>query len=380
MTEMQPLTWFIERHYAFLPPHQQRRILSAFAGFVRGLHEAGRYMCQPGLEDFSIQMKAESWEFDFTGDFVSQKNPLSFTQRCEILASLVAVRYNTVSRGLVLRFLQCYLGGSLRSELLSAVRSAALKLAGRNWTDETALCLKTGSRFDVFRSGRFKVYRAATEEARELVTELLPDPDRALKAGERLPGRGNACVTVKIYHRGRYYVLKRYNCRGWRYQFRHVLRSARAVRAWTASWGFLARGIDIPKPVACLEERTLRLLGRSYILSEFATGASTLSRYWTEIDDADRKSLLVRCAILYGRLHRSGAIHGDSNWDNILVSNQGRNIQLIDMDCSRIYRVPRRKKNDRDIGHFFRDLGRFAPGNADSRRLFERIWRKWADN
>jgi len=253
----------------------------------------------------------------------------------------------------------------------------SLKCDIYHWNKTAAKCLGDNDRFVVERLNGFRVFRQRTAVADRLVNALLPDPDRILDGGEVLPGRGNSCRLAKVEIDGTNYVLKRYNRRGWVYSLRHVIRRSRALRTWLAAWSFLARGVRVAEPVICLEERSCRLLGRSYVLMEYLEDTERLTTLWERLTPEYKRSLIAQAASLFGRLHRSGCIHGDTNWDNILMrqNENGYGFLLVDLDCTRVFTRVIVEKSERDIKHFLRDLDRLEPADGELHKLFVDHWR-----
>jgi len=248
----------------------------------------------------------------------------------------------------------------------------------RLWNKTAAESLRDNERYSVGRVNGFQIFRQRTPLAEKLLTALLPDPDRLLEGGDLLPGRGNRCRIARVVVAGKSYVLKRYDRRNWVYSFRHVFRKSRALRTWLAAWNFLARGVPVPEPLVCLEERTCRFLGRSYLLSECLEGKKPLSVLWPELTSDHKNILIMQAARVLGSVHRSGCIHGDTNWDNILVRQEGSefDFSLVDFDCSRIFQRMKPEKSLRDIGHFLRDLDRLESVSDEFRHRFVNLWQK----
>lgn len=246
-----------------------------------------------------------------------------------------------------------------------------------NWNKAAAKCLSSNDRYVVERWNDFRVFRQRTADAERLTKALFPNPDRILESGEVLPGRGNSCCLAKVKIADTTYVLKRYNRRGWVYSLRHVIRRSRAQRTWLAAWNFLVRGFRVAEPLLCLEERSYRLLGRSYVLMEYLENTERLTTLWERLTPENKRSLVEQAASLFGRLHQSGCIHGDTNWDNILMRQDGSGFDflLVDLDCTRIFSRVMAEKAERDIGHFLRDLDRLEPSHGELHTYFVECWR-----
>jgi len=222
---------------------------------------------------------------------------------------------------------------------------------------EAQSVLRTGERH-----GAFVVYRDPSQVDDGFLSALLPDPDRLFEAGQAIQSPWQSAATDKtiVEIRGKSYFLKRYNCLGSRYRLKSIVRTSRALKSWWAGWKFLELGLPTPRPVACLEERRFRLLGRSYILFDYWGDSWSLLDLWSELSDVQRAQLLSVLGKELGKMHRQGVLHGDSNWRNILVSRVGTDVKisLIDLDGSRFLRKLSRERAMRDLAHFLRDLSR----------------------
>jgi len=209
---------------------------------------------------------------------------------------------------------------------------------------------------------------------------LMPDPDTSLESAIIFkPGSRTHAGMVTL--EGKKYFLKRYNCRGFVYRLQNAFRRSRAVRTWWVTWEFVDRGVPVPKPLLCLEERRFRLLGRSYILMEFAENADPLVAVWPTLEAEERRSLLRKVGETLGRMHRSACLHGDLKWSNILVrrSEGGEwDVCLVDTDGSCVTSRPRVDKIQKDMRRFLRDLG--AAASQDEQAIFRECWQSYTGN
>lgn len=234
---------------------------------------------------------------------------------------------------------------------------------------------KTDPFVQEYRCG-FRIIRPQSGSSEEALAELLPNPDRIFEQAEIFkPGSRTHAGLVTLD--GRRYFLKRYNCRGLIYRVQNAFRRSRAVRTWAATWGFVKRGLPVPQPLLCLEERSYRLLGRSYILMEFAAGKDRLVDILPKLDARSRHDLLGQLGTLLGGMHRLGCLHGDLKWSNILVGPNekgNREVCLVDLDGSRILRTPNRRRGLRDLRRFRQDLETHT--SSEEQEYFFRIWQK----
>jgi tRNA A-37 threonylcarbamoyl transferase component Bud32 len=373
---------FLPEDIAGLPFSRKGFFLTELAVWIRGSHDAGRFFLGRGTEAVRFRWNgSDGLEFERICKNRSLRFSLCPRKKIRDLAAFYAQSCHRISRADRFRFLKAYAGRGLRSKELRSlareIEKAAQPQISSDLKRQENACWKNNLDFRVGVVGRFVVRRRASEEAAALASALLPDPERLLAGGERLPGRGSNCLTVKIRFGGRTYVIKRYAARDWVYKLKHAFCRPRGVRVWGASWGILARGVSIPVPILCLEERKTCFPGGSYLVFEYLPDSQTLTSTWPEAGERRKKELLAKLAISLGKLHRLKTVHGDTNWDNVLVGEDGH-LALIDLDCSRSFRRIGPKRKEKDIQHVFRDLYRLEKRAGEFEEFFRRAWRKWA--
>jgi tRNA A-37 threonylcarbamoyl transferase component Bud32 len=227
------------------------------------------------------------------------------------------------------------------------------------------------------RRGKFVIYHDLSSVHVGLISALLPDPDSLFAAGQAIESPWQSAATDKtvVSIGGRNFFFKRYNCLGGGYRLKNIFRNSRALKSWRAGWKFLDMGLPTPRPIACLEERHFRFLGRSYLLLEFLEDSRCLLDLWGDLPDNQRSQLLSLIGTNIGNMHRQGVLHGDLNWRNFLVSSAGekREVFLVDLDGCRFLKSLSRKRAIRDLAHFLRDLNRNGASESD-RALFLGTW------
>jgi len=252
----------------------------------------------------------------------------------------------------------------------------SLSSAIRNWHREARQSLGCNAKFVREERQGFLVLRQRTPAAEAALAFLLPDPDQAFHNARILkPGSRTHVGFVEIAGVG--YVLKRYNCRGWSYRIRNIFRCSRAVRTWLVSWQYLVRGIPVPEPILCLEERHFRLLGRSYILMEFAENAISLRERWKQLTEKEKVCFGEFFGTLLGTLHRSGMRHGDLKWDNIMVGKMPtlETVRLVDLDGSTASAGCNFSRARKEFNRFLREMDRAGGGVYLRSRVIE-AWQK----
>jgi tRNA A-37 threonylcarbamoyl transferase component Bud32 len=242
---------------------------------------------------------------------------------------------------------------------LASATPANLSAALRDWHRQALQCFGNNGKFVSEQRTGFRVFRQRTPEAEAALQFLLPNPDQVFVDAHILkPGSRTHAGVVEIG--GAKYVLKRYNCRGWGYRIGNAFRRSRAVRTWLVNWEYLVRGVPVPEPLLCLEERRCRLLERSYILMEYVENTCSLRDRWGQLDAAEK----VRCGEFFGdllgKMHRLGMLHGDLKWDNILVGEEPSlaTVRLVDLDGSSAVLRYSRERAQKDFARFLKDLAK----------------------
>jgi len=372
----------MRRDYPALPCREKFRLVEEFAVFIKGLHDTG-------VSHADLHIGNILWAPERAGghrfvlldtDRVTMKNrPLSKRQRTANLALLLGNLWTLVSRSQRFRFLRVY-GICLDRQgrqFVSELEAKALKHSSRVWQKKAQRCLHTNSRFGKEKRNGFTVLFSKRAGIEDLLDGLLADPDRLLDEGQIFKA-GNTVRAARIELNGKSYFLKRFNCKGFGYRLKNAFRRSRAVRSWLVSWGFRHRSLPVPEPLICLEERRLRLLGRSYILFEFIEQTESLAKIWPQLDAAARRGLLTRLALLLGRLHLFGGLHGDLKWSNILVCGQtDKELYLIDLDGSKIVGPGKHRAKSKDLERFLVDLIQAQPDDNNI-AFFLKCWERWS--
>jgi hypothetical protein len=376
------LATFLRAEWPALAFGEKRQLVQSLAAHLAGAHHAGRGVRNWSAAMLRIQRRPSDWRVLSHGR--SRTLPRLGRERAQMgeLAYLYADLLPQVGRAWSLRFLNDYLqspGRDVRRRWLAAVEKRALGIARRRWRRQTRLAFGDGREFIRETRGAFRIYRRH-DVPPDALAALVADADGVLGMGETLFGRGHDCLTTRVVIAGQPYLLKRYECRGLWNRFRHLFRRSRGLRYWLAARAFQLRGVPLPQPCLCLEERRLRILLRSYTLTEFFEGSARLSDVYQSETEAWRRDILVRLAMVFGRLHRFGGIHGDTNWDNILIRPQGNDVTvtLVDLDGSCILPWPFPGRMVKDIWHFIRDMRRRGGDRPEEIEFFLRCWSRWS--
>jgi hypothetical protein len=366
---------FFRHHYPVLPSREKWRFLLAFARFLRKTHDAGVVVIGALELDLMVAIEQEQIRFCLSGSqpLALHHRPLKKHHRFKVFGALLSASFGKTTRSERFRFLKAYLN---TARLDGRLDRTAQREAKRHWHRQARRCLGSNRRFVQERRDGFRINRLRQTDASAALETLLPDPDRAfIDAVIYKPGSRTHVGLVELA--GRRYFLKRYNMpAGW-FRLVNLFRRSRARRTWLATWGFVARGLPVARPVLCLERRRWRLLGSCYILMEFVEGTERLSAVWPKLDEAGQEKCLMQLGSMLGRLHYSGGLHGDLKWNNIVLrQNSPDDIHLVDFDGSQIVRRATFRRALQDLERFLRDLGEHDVPDSFFSTLF-RSWRRW---
>ncbi len=378
-----PLYDFVREEYPKLSFHSKDKLIRTFAAFIKQLHDAGAFHKDLHLGNVLIQRAEDNDRFVIVDvDRVRLKTgKLSQKERAENLGLLLSIFWTKSSLMERFRFLKhygIYRQGIEKRNFINAIKHMALRNSHRIWKKRSRRCLSSNTGFVKERTDTFMIYRVRRPDVERALRLLLRDPDLLVERGKILKD-GRTIKAARVELGGRYYFLKRYNRKGWYYQLKNVFRRSRAIRTWSASWGFRLRHLPVPEPLICLEERRFGLLKRSYILSEFIENAQSLGDAWRAIDESGKRRLNAKLAITLGYIHQFGGFHGDLKWNNILIQQEsnGERIVLSDMDASKVFPRTKSGRALKDLRRFFRDMDKRC-GDGNYKAFFVSSWRKWS--
>lgn len=356
--------------YQKLTASEKAGIIAAFAAYLRGL---GSRLGLQAVRGIRVQYN-NGWKFACSGP----------ADRGQTEVSVTALFLNLARRNEKLLFFRHYHGVTqglkhYRGKLFSLERQSIKLLTGGEWRRLGRQATAGGGEYLCeYRKGAV-ILSVKSDEAARLVSIMLPDPQIIFDQGKPLSGRGLGCASVRIEIDGLAYFLKRYDDKGIIDSCIGLYKKSRGMRVWRTGWGGIHRGLPLARPIVLIEETKGCLVGRSWLVTEFLEGTTPLMKMWPALTAFMKNDLLISAAILLGRMHCYGLLHGDTNWDNLLVrEGEGRpQLLLVDLDCGRITTL-----NDsrafRDIQHFVRDLMRAKNAGVSMQRdFFVAVWKRW---
>jgi tRNA A-37 threonylcarbamoyl transferase component Bud32 len=379
----QSLLEFMQQTYPTLEPHVKWELAADLARYIGHLHDQGVIQRDLHINNLLLRMRATRTEFVLLDAqrVMIQTRSLTSSQRLMNLAVLLCNFWSLASTTQCLRFLRDY-GLDCRARKdrwrLRTIKSYALKLSRRSWDAHARQAITGNGQFVTEHRQGFQIHRIRRDDLEQILDWLLAHLERIFGQGE-VAGRGRIIEAAPVEIEGRQYFLKRYRCQGWGHRLWEVVRRRRAQHTWLNSWAIRLRHLPVPEPLLCLEMRGLGLSNRSYLLTEFIPDARSLRAVWDELGEDQRRDVLIRTAIVLGRLHRYGGAHGAFSWDNLLVAfEEGRpKLTMTALDNSRMMPNASRAQRIKDLARFLRALAERDP-DGHYGKMFIDAWRRWS--
>ena len=299
-------------------PHQETdELQAALARHLRAMHDNG--VLQRDLHH-NIMVKAQPLELcRIDVDRSELLPPLSEEQRIENMA------YLNVFVPLREKFFEVYGAGA---ELISKVQERRRVIRRGLWARRSSRCLEDNLRFNPKVIGGLRWW-VRLEFFNKSLGALLVNPDGALEHCSKLFKAGPRRQSTVGSFDG--LVLKRFNIKNRLNYVKDLFRSSRAFRAFQKAYHLELLGFPTPRPVAAAERRVLRVLKRSYLVTEEIPGASDLGTLLRS-SPRPQRDLLKQTAELIARLHGEGFSHGDLKETNIVCDRTGK-LYLLDLDA-----------------------------------------------
>jgi tRNA A-37 threonylcarbamoyl transferase component Bud32 len=365
-----------------LPYGQKKGLTKDLALFFRDLHDTGVLHTDPHTGNILVTTEDGKNRFYLLDLGEVKLRPSAKLN--ERWSNLVVFNINFITNArdsLRYYFFKCYTEGLIDDrktfkEIIKKIEKDSMVLASKVWKKKTRRCMGNNRLFLRDTSNGLVVCLKREWDKATGIHGIISSPDDFLDGeGARVlkDGRTIKAGVVELKGGGRIF-LKRYNRKGLFHTFKNIFRASRAQRVWEKSYGLELRGFNVPRPIAYMEERRFRILKRSYVISEFLSGAVNLNEFIGQqvMSDDERAEVISALGREIGRMHRFGWFHGDLKWNNILVnetSGRERAFYFLDIDGSKIKRDLNLNDVSRDIGRFFREMERYGLG-TDRKHLF----------
>ncbi len=277
--------------------------------------------------------------------------PLDEARSRESLAMICAGFANRMSDADRIRFWRTYLAArpSLAVDdawrSACAVREAAVR-HGRRIVRQRDKRAWADNR-DFYRlHGTSGTAHAVRELPRTMVEQLLRTPERLWQDNIDRPvklSHGSLVVEAELTLADRTIpvAVKRLRPKSLGKALALLFRRGRAPEAWYRGHALLARGIPTARPLVVYQPAGARLFREGFLLTEWLTGAQDMHLYGWDLATRDLRERTRRARSaaavlgrLVGRLHDQGFVHRDLKGNNLLLRDQGEEVEafLIDLD------------------------------------------------
>jgi serine/threonine protein kinase len=199
--------------------------------------------------------------------------------------------------------------------------------------------------------------------------QLFADPRCEIIKDQRKIKVGR--LSLEINGRPQVLFIKRYNRYSLRQRFVSPFVQSGALRSLRGAEILRAADIQIPTPVAAVENRDHLAVSKSFFITEELSGGKTVDAYWLEelakiydrVAMMRRRKFLVQLGHLFGTLHGKGIYHNDLKDANILAvaEHQSDSVKLFLLDLEGVKRYGRLSSDRRlkNLVQINRTFGRY---------------------
>jgi len=342
-------------------PHQETdELQTALARLLRAMHDNG--VLQRDLHH-NIMVKARPLELcRIDVDRGELLPPLTEDQRIENMA------YINVFVPLRGKFYEVY-GAS--DELISKIQQRSRAIRRGLWARRSSRCLEHNLRFNPKIIGGLRWW-VRLEFFNDQLRTLIENPDKALENCAKLFKSGpNRQSTVGSFDG---LVLKRFNIKNRLNYVKDLFRPSRAFRAYQKAYHLELLGLPTPRPVAAAERRVLRVLTRSYLVTEEIPRAADLGTLLRSGQRPER-NLVKQTAELTAQLHEEGFSHSDLKETNIVRDQPGK-LHVLDLDALSYMRTVPEARAAADLERLARATAKYPNVTRTDRIVFLRAYCK----
>ncbi|MCD6352837.1 MAG: hypothetical protein J7M06_01325 [Proteobacteria bacterium] len=347
ITEAKPLNIWIEEniHQRSISLSEKKRVIQAFALFVRLIHDQGIYPSDFHQGNVLIKIEKTSPPIFYLIDLhsIRIKRKLTLQNRIKNLVQLNDFRISMPDR---FRFLKSYLPeemikGISTKKLARKIKAASLKDWQHLWTKRKRKCLQSKKMAEKLKIdswvGMVKKDYVFSQTLKKIKCNFQGSGVKDIK---KTPLVSVKELTLPRDNKSRCLIIKEYKAIGWSSKVKAMFRISRAKRAWVNAHNLLMRGISTPAPVAYGEKKRWGMVWESFFITEKVSEsqASDLFLKSPSKKSSLKKNFLVNLARLVRWMHQTNICHGDLKASNILVASDGKNprIFLVDMDGVKI--------------------------------------------
>ncbi|MFZ3071947.1 MAG: lipopolysaccharide kinase InaA family protein [Thermodesulfobacteriota bacterium] len=362
---------------------EKRQAAKDLALFFRSLHDLGVVHNDPHMGNILIGRKAGRFAFYLIDlGAVSINGRLGAAERWKNLVLLNVNFAGNAADSLRAYFFKVYSEGLLRHEerrgVTEDIERRSSLLAARIWKKKAAKCIGANNVFSRVQSGALAGFAKKEWMGTEGMGALLRAPDEFLDgpaATVLKNGCGVKAAAVTLPGGGRA-MLKRYNGKGFFRALENIFCAGRAAREWRNAYAAELRGLNVPRPLAYMEERAGIFSRKSYVITELACSSATLGRFigngYMTMNDAEKEEFFFALGKEIGRMHRRGFSHGDLKWSSILVKEGTVPVfYFTDIDGSRVEEKLGLSRVKDDVERFSREMRSYGISKASRLAFFE---------
>jgi tRNA A-37 threonylcarbamoyl transferase component Bud32 len=166
------------------------------------------------------------------------------------------------------------------------------------------------------------------------LTNLVENIENVMNAGDIIKKDYASFISLVTFNNTDI-IIKEHCHRDFIHSFRHTFKKSRASNSWYNAKYLLSVQIPTPQPLAYIEQYRGLLFWQSYIIIHYIK-ARRLLEYIADksIDTNRQKQVLDQIERLIEKLGRNKVVHGDLQFRNIMITENGPFI--IDLDVMKI--------------------------------------------
>lgn len=180
---------------------------------------------------------------------------------------------------------------------------------------------------------------------------ILNNPDAFCKQEVIKEDHTFTTTVAKVKANGKYFVIKRYNIKGFRHGLKRGIQPTRAARCWHYAHLLKQLNIKTPEPVAMIERRFGPFRREAYFITEHVEGPDGFVAFVENpADELTTQTRADNTIVLLKQLSANNIYHGDLKSTNFVY--QDTMPYIIDLDAMRQYpshaKAARRLKKDKN--------------------------------
>jgi tRNA A-37 threonylcarbamoyl transferase component Bud32 len=382
LTSIMPLPGFITIQSPDLSFNRKKKVIGQFAFLIKKLHDSGIYHRDINFGNLFIE-KSDS-EFGFAmldvDKVIFYSKSLPESKRIRNIGDLLQMFWVLSNTSQRFFFLGDYTGQ--RKPDITFIQKIEKYVHQSNFKrglERSRKSLTHSSSFFVKKIENGTIHGLNHPDANTVMATYLRDPDIIQNKMPEDPA-GKKPSATEILLDGKQYILKRYPPSPCCSFCRSRPGKATPAREWCNTWGgFITRRLPIVKPLIYFRAKPESRENPSHIIFECDKRMKPLSTVWLGLSRDNKRRILIRLGILIGYMHRTGCMHGNLLWENIMVDLSARTpvINFQNIEKSAIYPNLSPETAIKDLDVFLNQLEIYEPCEAN-RFLFRKTYEKRA--